>query len=112
MPATDARRERRHALVANGRYGTLEVHGLHRFAEQWEKDASLRIREGDVTAVADYHARRRIYAGQEDHARRNMVLYWAAGVRAGRDALMIAEAETTELNRQAGHLAQVREAAR
>ena len=83
MPATDVRRECRHALVANGRYGTLEVHGVHRFAEQWEKDASLRIREGDVTAVADYQARRRIYAGQEDHARRNMVLYWAADVAPG-----------------------------
>jgi hypothetical protein len=81
MPATDARRECRHALVANGRYGALELRGVHRFAEQWEKDASLRLREGDVIAVADYQARGRIYAGQEDHARRNIVLDRAADMR-------------------------------
>jgi hypothetical protein len=96
------------------RLGALEMHEVHRFAEQWEKDASLRLREGDVTAVAEYQGRGRVHAGREDQARRDMVLDWAADVRAGRDALMIAqsEAEVTELNRQAAeHLAKARKAA-
>ena len=85
------------------RLGALEIHEVHRFAEQWEKDASLKLRHGDITAIADYQARGRIHAGREDQARRNMVLDWAAAIRAGQDALMIAqsEAEVTELNRQA-----------
>ena len=96
------------------RLGALEIHEVHRFAEQWEKDASLKLRQGDVTAVADYQARGRIHAGREDQARRNMVLDWAAAIRAGRDALMIAqsEAEVTELNRLAAeHMAKARKAA-
>ncbi len=97
-----------------GRLGALEIHEVHRFAEQWEKAASLRLREGDVTAIADYQARGRIHAGRADQARRTMVLDWAAAIRAGRDALMIAqsEAEVTELNRLAAeHLAKARQAA-
>ena len=87
---------------------------MHRFAEQWEKDASLKLRHGDVAAVADYQARGRIHVGREDQARRNMVLDWAAAIRAGQDALMIAqsEAEVTELNRLAAeHMAKARKAA-
>ena len=97
-----------------GRLGALEIHEVHRFAEQWEKDASLKLRQGDITAIADYQARGRIHAGREDQARRNMVLDWAAAIRAGQDALMIAqsEAEVTELNRQAAeHMARTRKAA-
>ena len=93
------------------RLGALEIHQVHRFAEQWEKEASLKLRQGDVTVIADYQARGRVYAGREDQARRNMVLDWAAAMRAGRDALMIAqsEAEVTELNRQAAeHMAKAR----
>ncbi|HEV3291226.1 MAG TPA: AAA family ATPase, partial [Streptosporangiaceae bacterium] len=96
------------------RLGALEIHEVHRFAEQWEKDASLKLRHGDVTAVADYHARGRIHAGREDQVRRNIVLDWAAAIRADRDALMIAqsEAEVTELNRLAAeHMAKARQAA-
>ena len=96
------------------RLGALEIHEVHRFAEQWEKDASLKLRHGDITAIADYQARGRIHAGREDQARRDMVLDWAAAIRAGLDALMIAqsEAEVTELNRQAAeHMAKARKAA-
>jgi hypothetical protein len=97
-----------------GRLGALEIHQVHRFAEQWEKDASLKLRHGDVTVIADYQARGRVQAGREDQARRDMVLDWAAAMRAGLDAVMIAqsEAEVTELNRQAAeHMARARKAA-
>jgi hypothetical protein len=96
------------------RLGAVEIHEVHRFAEQWEKEASLKLRHGDVTVIADYLARGRVHAGREDQARRDMVLDWAAAMRAGRDALMIAqsEAEVTELNRQAAqHMARARQAA-
>jgi AAA domain/TrwC relaxase len=96
------------------RLGALAIHEVHRFAEQWEKDASLKLRKGDLTAVADYQARGRIHAGREDQARRNIVLDWAAAIGAGQDALMIAqsEAEVTELNRLAAeHMAKARQAA-
>jgi hypothetical protein len=96
------------------RLGALEIQAVHRFAEQWEKDASLKLRHGDVTVIADYQARGRVHAGREDQARRNMVLDWAAAMRAGLEAVMIAqsEAEVTGLNRQAAeHMARARRAA-
>jgi conjugative relaxase-like TrwC/TraI family protein len=96
------------------RLGALKLHQIHRFAEQWEKDASLKLRQGDVTAAADYQARGRIHAAPQDQAQQDMVLDWAADIRAGHDALMIAqtEAEVAELNRQAAaHLAKARQAA-
>ena len=73
-----------------GRLGAVEIHEVHRFAQRWEKDASLRLRHGDVTVIADYQARGRVHAGREDQVRRDMMLDWAAGIRAGRDAVMIA----------------------
>jgi AAA domain/TrwC relaxase len=100
--------------VLADRLSAVEIHEVHRFAEQWEKHVSLKFRHGDVTAVADYQARGRIHAGREEQARRNMVLDWAAAIRAGRDALIIAqsEAEVTELNRLAAeHMAKARKAA-
>ncbi len=96
-----------------GRHGATELHEVHRFANEWEKDASLALRGGDTGVIADYQAQGRIFPATEDQAMRNMVLDWAADIRAGRDALMIAatEAEVTELNRQAaGHLARTRQA--
>jgi conjugative relaxase-like TrwC/TraI family protein len=96
------------------RHGAAELHEVHRFAAEWEKHASLALRDGDVGVIADYQAQGRVFPAAEDQAMRNMVLDWAADIRAGRDALMIAqtEADVTELNRQAaGHLARKREAA-
>jgi conjugative relaxase-like TrwC/TraI family protein len=100
------------SLLAD-RHGATELHEVHRFASEWEKQASLALRDGDAGVIADYQAQGRVFAVPEDQAMRNVVLDWAADVRAGRDALMIAqtEAEVTELNRQAaGHLAKARQA--
>ena len=95
------------------RHGALELHEVHRFASEWEKQASLALRDGDVGVIADYQVQGRIFPAPEDLAIRNVVLDWAADIHAGKDALMIAqtEAEVTELNRQAAeHLARIREA--
>ena len=95
------------------RDGALELHEVHRFASEWEKQASLALRDGDLEAIADYQVQGRIFPAPEDQAIRNVVLDWAADIHAGKDALMIAqtEADVTELNRQAAeHLAKIREA--
>ena len=95
------------------RHGALELHEVHRFASEWEKQASLALRDGNLEAIADYQVQGRIFPAPEDQAMRNVVLDWAADIHAGKDALMIAatEAEVTELNRQAAeHLAKIREA--
>jgi len=96
------------------RHGATELHEVHRFSNEWEKQASLALRDGDTGVIADYQAQGRVFPAAEDQAMRNAVLDWAADIGAGRDALIIAqtEAQVTELNRQAAeHLATKREAA-
>ena len=72
------------------RDGALELHEVHRFASEWEKQASLALRDGDVGVIADYQVQGRIFPAPEDQAIRNVVLDWAADIHAGKDALMIA----------------------
>jgi len=36
------------------RPGAIELEQGHRFAQQWERDASLRLRDGDPTVAAAY----------------------------------------------------------
>ena len=42
---------------------TFELGQVHRFACDWERDASLRLRAGDVEVLDEYAAHGRIYAG-------------------------------------------------
>jgi ATP-dependent exoDNAse (exonuclease V) alpha subunit len=83
------------------RLDATELHEVHRFANEWEKHASLALRAGDAGVIADYQAQGRVFAAPEDQAMRNVVLDWAADIGAGRHALIIAqtEAQVTELNR-------------
>ena len=95
------------------RYGALELTEVHRFQQKWEKEASLRLRKGDVTVIADYQARGRIFAGDEAEVQKAIVLDWAADWRAGKDTLMIAATreQVATLNRLAReHIVKVRDA--
>ena len=42
---------------------TFELGQVHRFAHEWERDASLRLRAGDVEVLDEYAAHGRIYGG-------------------------------------------------
>ena len=43
------------------RHGALELHEVHRFASEWEKQASLALRDGNLEAIADYQVQGRIF---------------------------------------------------
>ena len=58
------------AVGRGGMFGWLVEHGphveldrVHRFTEPWERDASLQLRAGDVTALDAYEAHGRLHAG-------------------------------------------------
>lgn len=69
---------------------TARLSSIWRFEEAWEQDASLKLRDGDVGAIADYEAHRRIHHGSYldmvDHAYSN----WQADLRAGSSSILIA----------------------
>jgi conjugative relaxase-like TrwC/TraI family protein len=80
---------------------------VHRFAAEWEADASLRLRHGDVTALDDYNEHGRIHeALTAADGQRQVVGRWWENRRDGSDVVMLAATNesVTELNRAAQRL--------
>ncbi|MET3161872.1 UNVERIFIED_ORG: conjugative relaxase-like TrwC/TraI family protein [Arthrobacter sp. UYEF10] len=69
---------------------TVRLRTIWRFEQAWEQEASLMLREGDVGAIAEYEAHRRIdhgsYLDMVDHAYSN----WQADLSAGSSSILIA----------------------
>ncbi len=80
---------------------------VHRFAANWEADASLRLRRGDVSALADYDDHERVHTAiTASDGRRQVVSRWWDLRCDGRDVVMFAATNesATELNRAAQKL--------
>jgi AAA domain/TrwC relaxase len=74
-----------------------------RFAEQWQRDASVQLREGDTQALVAYDARGALRAGEYEDMAEAAVRAYLRDFCAGKDALMTARtnAETRDLSRRA-----------
>src|SRR5690606_4583585 len=44
-------------------HGAVELDRVHRFTHEWERSASLRLRAGDPTVLAEYERRGRLHDG-------------------------------------------------
>jgi hypothetical protein len=62
-------------LCATGR--TIELDTIHRFHNQWEAAASLKLRHGDPTGLDAYLDHDRIFAAPFDEHVDNLAHYWA-----------------------------------
>src|SRR6266496_5674073 len=82
-----------------------ELTEARRFTHAWERDASLRLREGDESALRDYRKHGRVIdGGPIERATRLAAEAWLADILAGRHSLLIVDS-----NEQADRLcAQVR----
>ena len=80
-----------------------ELHEVRRFDAQWERDASVRLREGDFGAYADYDRHGRIRAGDRETARERAVAAWLADRLGGKQSLLMAgsNAEVADLSARA-----------
>ena len=76
-------------LIA-ARHGAYRLTEVRRFRQAWERDASLKLREGDITALAEYAARGRVYHGPQDRVRDDAVTLWVTDHLQGRDTLLLA----------------------
>ncbi|WP_433573962.1 MobF family relaxase [Streptomyces sp. CA-251247] len=77
--------------------GLPNVHKLDqvmRFSHQWEKDASLKLRTGDVGVLADYEARGRLRSGTGEEMKAAAYQSWLADHVGGQDAVLIAPTTT------------------
>ena len=97
------------AVEAGGMFGLLarevpaaELHEVRRFEAQWEQEASLRLRDGDLAAVAAYDRHGRIRGADEEAAYERAASMWLADHLRGKDVLLLAgsNAEAAELSRR------------
>ncbi|GAB3033973.1 hypothetical protein GCM10027052_09360 [Parafrigoribacterium mesophilum] len=91
------------AVDAGGSFGMLvrdrnDAPGLidvHRFRNDWEKDASLRLRIGDTDVIDTYIDQDRIRDGETDAMLDAAYNAWRADLAAGKSSVMIAENHET-----------------
>jgi conjugative relaxase-like TrwC/TraI family protein len=81
-------------LIA-ARHGSYRLTEVRRFTNAWEREASLRLRDGDVTALAEYAGRGRIYHGPQDRVFDDAVSLYLNGFLDGKEALLMATSNET-----------------
>lgn len=89
-------------------YGAIELDRVHRFANHWERDASLRLRRGDVEVLGLYDHHGRLHGGTRGRMEQAVLdAWWNARARGERAAMM---APTNEVVIVLNGLAQQRRA--
>ena len=85
-----------------GRSPPRELHEVRRFDAHWERQASIRLRDGDLAAVAAYDRHGRIRGADEEAAYDRAASMWLADHLRGKDVLLLAgsNAEAAELSRR------------
>lgn len=85
------------AIDAGGILGWLDRQGktfplqaIWRFEQEWEKEASLKLRLGDFAAVDEYDEHQRIRHGNYDAMVDEAYQRWDADIRSGRTSILIA----------------------
>ena len=82
-------------LLASARPDPPELTEVHRFTNEWEKSASLDLRFGRTEVIGTYLERDRVREGTTDEMMDAAYLAWSEDVRAGRAAILVAEATET-----------------
>ena len=89
-------------MIAN-KLGYAQLNEVARFSHEWEGDASLRLRNGELEALARYDDHGRLHAGSHEEMAEQVVRDFLAGHLAGKSEIMTAytNEDRGELNRRA-----------
>ena len=81
---------------------TAQLHEVRRFTAEWERHASVRLREGDLAAAAAYDRHGRIRGADEETACDRAAGMWLADHLRGKDVLLLvgSNAEAAGLSRR------------
>ena len=79
------------ALLVDRRADAPELIEIHRFTNEWEKDASLALSRGDVQAISAYGRHKRIREGVTDEMVDAAYVAWRADCAAGRASILVTE---------------------
>jgi AAA domain len=77
-------------MLLADRLGYVQLAEPVRFTAAWERDASLRLRQGDATALDDYDQHGRIQGAPPDEAMDQAVKAYVASYLAGHDVILTA----------------------
>ena len=79
------------ALLVDRRADAPELNEIHRFTNEWEKDASLALSRGDVQVISAYARHKRIREGLTDEMVDAAYVAWRADCAAGRASILVTE---------------------
>jgi TrwC relaxase/AAA domain len=84
------------------RLGYVQLSEASRFRHDWERQATLRLRDGDVTVLTDYRLHDRLHVGPGEEMMEDAARAYLHDRLAGKDTLLMAgtEALATELSRR------------
>jgi hypothetical protein len=87
-------------------YGAIELDRVHRFANDWEREASLRLRRGDTEVLDLYDEQGRLHGGTRRQMEKAVVEGWSEARARGDSAAMMAPTTdiVVDLNRRAQSL--------
>lgn len=85
------------------RLGWVQLGEPLRYHEEWQREASLRLRAGDASVLTEYDQRGRLRYGTREEMIEAAYRYWLADYMEGRHSALIAhdEADANELSRRA-----------
>ncbi len=76
-------------------YGAIELDQVHRFTHQWEREASLRLRNGDPGVLAEYDRHGRLHGGTPGDMETEILTAWAVARTRGETVAMMANTTDT-----------------
>lgn len=79
------------ALLVDRRTDAPELTDIHRFANEWERHASLALRRGEVEVISSYIRQKRIREGQSDEMLDRAYEAWRADCSAGKTSILVTE---------------------
>jgi conjugative relaxase-like TrwC/TraI family protein len=85
-------------------HGATELEQVHRFSHEWERRASLRLRAGDPTVLAEYERRGRLHGGTLVQMEAGIIDAWHQARRRGETAALMAN--STDSVARLNHFAQ------
>jgi conjugative relaxase-like TrwC/TraI family protein len=76
-------------------YGSVELNQIHRFHNEWEAAASLRLRAGDPEILTEYDRRGRIHGGTQAEMEAAIIDAWHQARRRGDTVALMANSTAT-----------------
>jgi len=83
------------SMLVHSRADAPQLVDVHRFTHEWEKTASLGLRQGDPDSIDQYIAHAKVSGGDTESMTDAAYMAWRADTRAGRATVLISDSNDT-----------------